>query len=84
MSSIGTIWIWFSGKLTKNIKIFVVFFNVFFILPPVCLSNLVSDLSIDNIVRLGLTNTKIASQDSLKKVLELMAKWKYPTFRDKF
>ena len=48
------------------------------------LLNLSSDLSIDNIVQLGLTDTKIGSQDAVTKVLELTEKWKYPNFRGKF
>ena len=33
-------------------------------------------MPIDNIVWLGSTDTKIASQDAVKKVLELTKKWK--------
>ena len=33
-----------------------------------------SNLSIDNIVQLGSTDTKIVSQDAVKKVLELTEK----------
>ena len=61
-------WIWFSRKLTKNVKTL----------------NLGSDLSIDNIVRLGLADTKIGSQNAVMKVLELTEKWKYPNLRGKF
>ena len=68
-------------KLTKN-KIFI--FQTLFILPPVWLFNLGSDLSADNIVWLDLADTKIISQDSINKVLELTEKWKYPNFRGKF
>ena len=71
-------WIWFSRKLTKNIKIPVIFAS--FPLPPVWLLNLGSDLSVDNIVRLGSADTKIVSQDAVRKVLELTEKWKYPNF----
>ena len=60
------------------------FFRVFLILPPVWLSNHGSDLLIDNIVRLGSADTKVNSQDAVKKVVELMEKWKYPNFRGKF
>ena len=60
------------------------FFKVFLILPPVWLSNLGSDLSIDNIVRLGSTDTKIANQNAVKKVIELTKKWKCPDLRGKF
>ena len=62
----------------------VIVFKVFIILPPVWLSNLGSDLSIDNIVWLGLADTKSGSQNAVKKVLELTEKWKYPNFRGKF
>ena len=71
-------WIWFRWKLTKTIK-FPSFFKVF-ILPPVWLSNLGSDLSINNIVRLGSADTKSGSQNAAK-MLELTEKWKYPDFR---
>ena len=47
-------------------------------------SSLGSDLSIDNVVRLGSTDTKIDSQGAAKKALELMEKWKYPKLRGKF
>ena len=40
--------------------------------------NLGSDVSIDNILQLGSADTKIDSQDAVKKVLELMEKIKYP------
>ena len=56
-------------------------FSLFY---PVWLLNLGSDLSIDNIVWLGLADTKIAGQNAVKKVLELTEKWKYPNFRGKF
>ena len=39
--------------------------------------NLGSDVSIDNILQLGSADTKIDSQDAVKKVLELMEKRKY-------
>ena len=53
-------------------------------LPPVWLSNLGSDLSIDNTVWLDLADKKIVSQDPVNNVLELTEKWKYPNFRGKF
>ena len=59
-------------------------FKVFLILPLVWLLNLGSDLSISNIVWLGLGDTKIDSQDAVKKVLEHTEKWKYPNFSGKF
>ena len=74
-------WIWFSRKLTKNIKIPIIFAS--FPLPPVWLLNLGSDLSVDNIVQLGLAGTKIDSQDDVK-VLELTEKWKYQNLSGKF
>ena len=43
-----------------------------------------SDISIDNIVRLGSADTKINSQNAVKKVLELTEKRKQPKFRGKF
>ena len=49
---------------------FPTFFKVFLILPPVELLNLGSDLSLDNIVQVGSADTKIDSQDAVKKVLE--------------
>ena len=70
-------------NLQKTLK-FPPFFKVFFILPPVWLLNLGSDLSINNIVRLGLADTKIDTQDAVKKVLEPMEKWKYASLRGKF
>ena len=87
LSFIFLIWLeqictWFSQKLTKNVKILVVF-KVILILPPVWLSNLGSDLSVDNIVWLDLADTKIANQDAVNKMLELTEKWKYPNFRVK-
>ena len=51
-------------------------FKVFHILPPVWLLNFGSDLSIDNLVRLGSADTRIGSQDSVKKVLEITEKKK--------
>ena len=60
------------------------FFKVILILRPAWVSNLGSDLSVDNEVWLDLTDTKITSQDAVNKVLELMEKWKYPNFRGKF
>ena len=58
---------------------FSLFFKVCLILPPVWLSSLDSDLSINNIVRLGLADTKISSQDAVMKMLELTEKWKTQT-----
>ena len=54
---------------------FLLLFKVILILPPVRLSILVQIDSAD---------TKIASQDAVKKVLELTEKWKYLDFRGKF
>ena len=76
--------IWFCQKLTKNSQIFIVFYKIFLILPLVWLSNLGSDLWIDNIVRLGAADTKIGSQDAVMKVLEFIEKWKYSNFGGKF
>ena len=76
-------WIWFCRKLKKTSK-FSSLIKVFLILPPVWLSNLRSDLSVGNIVQLGLADTKIGSQDAVMKVLGLTEKWKYPNFRGKF
>ena len=60
-------------------------FLVFIIsLSPVWLSNLDSDLSIDNIVRLDSADSKIGSQAAVKKVLELRQKWKYKNFSHTF
>ena len=50
---------------------FLLFFKVILILPPAWLSNLGSDLSINNIVHLDSADTKIISQDAVNKVLEL-------------
>ena len=63
---------------------FLLFFQDIFILPLVWLSNLGSDLSIDNIVQLDSADTKIVSQDAVNKILELTEKWEYPNFRGKF
>ena len=60
---------------------FLPFFKVLLILHPAWLSNLGSDLSIDNIARLGSADTKIGSKDAVIKVLELTEKWKYSNFR---
>ena len=76
-------WIWFRWKLTKTVEISL-FFKVFVILPPVWLSNLGSDLSMDNIVWLGSADTKSGSQNAVKKMLEHTEKWKYPNFIGKF
>ena len=43
-------------------------------LPPVRLPNLGSDILIHNIVELDSTDTKIGSQNAVKKVLELTEK----------
>ena len=77
------IWIWFSRKLTKNIEISIAF-KFFLILTTLWLSNLTSDFSSDNTVRLSLADTKISSQDPVKTMLELTEKRKYPNFRSKF
>ena len=45
---------------------------------------LLSDLSIDNIVWLGSAATKIGRQGAVMKVLQLTEKWKYPNFGGKF
>ena len=82
--------IWFSWKLSKNIEIFIVFYNFhcfFFNFPyftPSTLLNLGSDLSNDDIVQLGSAGTKIGSQNAVMKVLELTGKRIYPNFRGKF
>ena len=55
-------------------SIFLLFFKVILILPPVRPSNLDSDLSISNTVQLDSADIKIASQDAVKKVLELTEK----------
>ena len=52
------------------------FFKVFHVLPLVWLLNFGSDLSIDNLVRLGSADTRIGSQASVKKVLEITEKKK--------
>ena len=75
-------WIPHGYPLNGSVK--SLFFKVFIILPPVWLLNLGSDLSIDNIVWLGLADTKSGSQNAVKKVLELTEKWKYLNFRVKF
>ena len=54
---------------------FLLLFKVILVLPPVRLSILVQIDSAD---------TETASQDSVKKVLELTEKWKYLDFRGKF
>ena len=50
------------------------FFLVFLHKPSVYLFNHGSDVSIDNIVWLGLDDIKINNQDAVKKVLELTKK----------
>ena len=75
--------IWFSRKLTKSIEISIVF-KFFLILTTLWRSNLTSNLSSDNAVRLSLGDTKISSQHAVKAMLELTEKWKYPNFRIKF
>ena len=62
----------------------MLFFKVILILPHVWLLNLGSDLSVNNIVQLDWSDTKIVSQDAVNKVLELTKKWKYSNFRGKF
>ena len=52
------------------------FFKVFLILHPVWLSNLSSDLSINNIVRLGLADTKLAAKMLPKRTHKTHKKWK--------
>ena len=54
------------------------FFKVILILPPVWCS----DLLINNIVQLGLADTKIVSQDAVNKVLELTEKMKIPKLHE--
>ena len=76
------VWTWFSRKLTKNIEISIVF-KFFLILTTLWLSNLTSDFSSDNAVRLSLADTKISSHHAVK-MLELTEKQKYPNFRSKF
>ena len=58
---------------------FIVFLSYFYFFPCI-----ISDLSIYNIVWLDSADTRTASQDAVKKVLELTEKWKYPIFRGKF
>ena len=55
-------------------SIFLLFFKVILILPPVRPSNLGSDLSINNTVRLDSADRNIASQDPVNKVIELTEK----------
>ena len=75
----------FESDLAKNLKKlsnFLLFFKVILILPPVWLSNLGSNLSVNNIVQLDLADKKIVSQDAFNKVLELteIFKFKYDKF----
>ena len=77
-------WILSVKRFSSQFFFFNRFTQIFVILPPVWLSNLGCDLPIDNIVQLGLADTKIGSQNAVKKVLELMEKWKHPNFRGKF
>ena len=61
-------WIWFSQKLTKTVKISIVFkFLLFYLL---------------HVFRI-LVDTKIGSQNAVKEVLEIREKWKYPNFFSK-
>ena len=73
---------WFSQKLTKKTSVFWLFFKVTLILPPVRLSNLGSDLSIDNKVWLDSADTKTASQDAVNKMVELTEKVNSKFFRN--
>ena len=77
-------WIWIDRKLTKNVRISIGFYKVVIIWLAAWHSNLGLDLSIDNVVGLGSADTKTASQDAVKKVLELTGKWKYSNSRNKF
>ena len=79
-------WIWLSWKFSQQkLSKFPSFLKFFLIAPPVWHSNDIrSDLSINNIVQLGSADTKISSQDAVKKVLELTEMWKYPNVRGKF
>ena len=65
-------WIWFSWKLTN----FCCFLN--FLLPPLWLSNLGSDLSISNITRPGLADTKVVSQNCCQEGARTHGKVKIP------
>ena len=65
-------WIWFSWKLTN----FCCFLN--FLLPPLWLSNLGSDLSISNITRPGLADTKVVSQNCCQEGARTHGKMKIP------
>ena len=76
-------WIWLERKLTKNVRISIAFYKVVIIWLAVWHSNLGLDLSIDNILPLGSADTKAASQDAVKKVLELAGKWKHSNARNK-
>ena len=77
-------WIWFGQILTKKHRTFYRFLKFFKFYLCVWLSNLGSDLLIDNIVRVSSADTKMDSQYAAKKVLELTQKWKYPKFRCEF
>ena len=71
--------------MIKNVVYFFPTFSYFFVTADDYLfSSHPADLSINNIVWLGLANTKISSQDAVIKVLELTEKWKYSKFRSKF
>ena len=58
------------SKNAQNLHCFFLLLLSFFSTPILCMNfQIVSDLSIDNIVRLGLDNIKINNQDAIKKVL---------------
>ena len=58
----------------------MLFFKIILIFPPVRLSNLGSDLLIDNIVQLDLADTKIISQDAnVNSNFFLEICWKHDT-----
>ena len=61
-------------KIKKKKPKFPLFYRVLLILPPCMTSNIGSDVSINNIVQLGSADTKIGSQDAVKKVLDLKEK----------
>ena len=59
-------------------------FSVFFLKAPTEFWNLYSDLSIHNTLSLDLVDIKIDSQHAVKKVLDLVKKWKILEFRGIF
>ena len=77
-------WIWLDQKSTKNVRISIAFTKVVIIWLAAWHSDLGLDLSIDNIIRLDSADTKTASQDAVKEVLELAGNWKYSNSRNKF